>query len=63
MKMKTKNESLMHRVMRNENFSAEQFATNRIKIGKLENEIDELKFCVYSLMFLITVSLMAYAFS
>ena len=54
---------LHSRIMKNENERAEQEARNRIKITKMENEVNELKFCVYALMFLNTCVLMAMAFS
>ena len=54
---------LHNRIMKNENERAEQEARNRIKITKMENEVNELKFCVYALMFLNTCILMAMAFS
>ena len=58
------NHARMHtRIMKNENERAEQDARNRIKINKMENEVNELKFCVYALMFLNTCLLMAMAFS
>jgi hypothetical protein len=54
---------LYTRIMKNENERAEQEARNRIKLTKMENEVNELKFCVYALMFFITVVLLAMAFS
>ena len=57
------NAKLHNRIMKNENERAEQEARNRIKINKMENEVNELKFCVYALMFLNTCILMAMAFS
>ncbi len=58
------NHAKLHtRIMKNENERAEQDAQNRIKITKMENEVNELKFCVYALMFLNTCILMAMAFS
>ena len=57
------NTKLRHRIMKNENERAEQEARNRIKITKMETEVNELKFCVYALMFLNTCLLMAMAFS
>tara|TARA_R110000851_G_scaffold207050_2_gene359058 strand:- start:558 stop:803 length:246 start_codon:yes stop_codon:yes gene_type:complete len=57
------NTQLRHLIMKNENERAEQVARDRITISKMENEVNELKFCVYTLMFLITVVLMAMAFS
>tara|TARA_R110002096_G_scaffold1736_2_gene9051 strand:- start:1473 stop:1718 length:246 start_codon:yes stop_codon:yes gene_type:complete len=57
------NTQLRHLIMKNENERVEQDARNRIKTSRLETEVNELKFCVYTLMFLITVVLMAMAFS
>jgi len=57
------NTQLRHLIMKNGNERAEQDARNRIKIAKIENEVNELKFCVYALMFLNTCLLMAMAFS
>jgi hypothetical protein len=57
------NTQLRHLIMKNENERAEQEARNRIKINKMENEVNELKFCVYTLMFFITVVLLAMVFS
>ena len=57
------NTQLRHLIMKNENERTEQVARDRITISKMENEVNELKFCVYTLMFLITVVLMAMAFS
>jgi len=54
---------VMNRVIKNENENIEQFAQNRIKITKLENEVNELKFCVYALMLLNTTLLLMVAFS
>ena len=51
------------RIMKNENERAEQDARNRIKINKMENEVNELKFCVYALMFLNVCFLLLIAFS
>ncbi len=39
------------------------FINNRLKIKQLESDVSELKFCVYALMFLNTMLLMAMAFS
>jgi hypothetical protein len=57
-----KNDNLLKRVMRNEQLMAEQFALDKLKIEKFENQINELKFCVYSLMFLNSTLLIAMAF-
>ena len=58
------NHAKLHtRVMKNENERAEQEARNRIKINKMENEVSELKFCVYALMFLNVCFLLLIAFS
>ena len=58
------NHAKLHtRIMKNENERAEQEARNRIKINKMENEVNELKFCVYALMFLNVCFLLLMAFS
>ena len=54
---------LINRIMKHENENREQFAQNRIKITKLENEVNELKFCGYALMLLNTMFLLIIAFS
>ena len=54
---------LINRIMQHENENREQFAQNRIKITKLENEVNELKFCGYALMLLNTMFLLIIAFS
>tara|TARA_R110002051_G_scaffold220758_3_gene284546 strand:- start:104 stop:352 length:249 start_codon:yes stop_codon:yes gene_type:complete len=54
---------LTNRIMKHENENREQFAQNRIKITKLENEVNELKFCGYALMLLNTMFLLIIAFS
>jgi len=43
--------------------SGDTFTNNRVKIKQLESDVSELKFCVYALMFLNTMLLMAMAFS
>tara|TARA_Y100000816_G_C25721381_1_gene380370 strand:+ start:58 stop:294 length:237 start_codon:yes stop_codon:yes gene_type:complete len=57
------NTQLRHLIMKNENERVEQDARNRIKITNMENEVNELKFCVYALMFLNTCFLLLMAFS
>jgi hypothetical protein len=56
------NTKLRHLIMKNENERTEQEAQARIKINRLGTEVNELKFCVYALMFLITMVLLVMAF-
>ena len=58
---KIENEPLIHHIIRNKNWASEQFSIDRIKINRLENDTEELKFCVYSLMFLNVILLIILA--
>ena len=54
---------VINRIIKNENEISSRFTQNQIKITKLENEVNELKFCVYALMLLNTTFLLMIAFS
>jgi len=57
------NAELRNLIITNENVAAEKSSIIRIKISRMETDIDELKFCVYALMFLNTALMLALAFS